>query len=103
MKSNNLAIFWNKVCFNSVRFESFLILQFIFYPCDKQGCCNRVLDFFSVNKFIHMTHITGPISVNIFVLRAHIVFFDERKIFSTSVGFEGEGNLIFTLFYFDLI
>ena len=24
----------------------------MYYPCDKQGYCNRVLDFFPVNKFV---------------------------------------------------
>ena len=30
-----------------------IIFFFGFYPCDKQGYCNRVLDFFPVNKFRH--------------------------------------------------
>ena len=34
-----------------------LFLLFNYYLCDKQGYCNRVLDFFHANNFVHRTHL----------------------------------------------
>ena len=34
-----------------------LSIDYGFYLCDKQGYCNRVLDFFPVSSFRHNGHI----------------------------------------------
>ena len=44
------------------------------YPCNKQGYCNRVLDFFPVNNFVHrMTEIWSSPNVSLFLLKMHVL------------------------------
>ena len=43
----------NKYRFEKLTDEKTVFLSLFLYPCDKQGCCNCVLDFFSVNNFVH--------------------------------------------------
>ena len=44
-------------------FVYFIFFRFIrngtdfYYPCDKQGYCNQVLDFFHVNNLVRRTHL----------------------------------------------
>ena len=50
---HDVVIAWHVVV-NQDSFEASVVPS---YPCDKQGFCNRVLDFFPVNKFVHRTHL----------------------------------------------